>query len=55
MFDSGIDTELFEAHSTRAASSSAARDSFLPIYDIMKIAGWSNANTFTQFYDKRVF
>ena len=54
LFESGIDTDLFKAHSTRAAASSAAKNSHIPINDIMKIAGWSNANTFRQFYDKTV-
>lgn len=54
MFESGIDTDLFKAHSTRAAASSAARDSQLPTNDILKIAGWANATTFRKFYDKTI-
>ena len=55
LFESGIDTDLFKAHSTRAAAASAARDSDIPINDILKIAGWAHASTFRQFYDKTVF
>ena len=54
MYEAGIDTDIFTAHSTRAASSSAARESDLPLDDILKTAGWTNALTFKKFYDKTV-
>ena len=55
MFESGIDTNIFKAHSTRAAASSAAKGSSMPIEAIMKIAGWTKAATFKKYYDKTVF
>ena len=42
VYEAGIDTDIFTAHSTRAASSSAARESDLPL-KILKTAGWTNA------------
>ena len=44
----------FSAHSTRAASTSYAKRAGLPIEDIMRCAGWSNARTFARFYDKPI-
>ena len=52
MEEAGLDVSHYRAHSTRAASSSSARDSNVPIDDIIKIAGWSNAKIFNKFYDK---
>ena len=49
---SGLDTELFGAHSTRSASTSAAARCGSPVDVIMKAAGWSAASTFTRFYKK---
>ena len=54
LLESGIDTTYFKAHSTRAAAATHARDSFMPIDDIIKIAGWSNARNFQLFYNKVV-
>ena len=54
MYEAGIDTDIFTAHSTRAASSSAARESDLPLDDILKTAVWTNVLTFKKFYDKTV-
>ena len=42
----------FTGHSTRAASSSAAKRSNMDIATILEAAGWSNATTFTKFYNK---
>ena len=47
----GIDTKIFSAHSTRAASTSAMKACGLPINDIMKTAGWSSERTFAKHYD----
>lgn len=49
----GIDTSLYKAHSTRAASTSAA---FLKtdINTIMKAASWKNSQTFAKFYNKPI-
>ena len=46
----GMDTSVFTAHSTRSASTSAAKDSGTPINAIMSAAGWTNASTFAKFY-----
>ena len=48
----GVDTSVFTAHSTRSASTSAAKDSGTPINVIMSAAGWTNASTFAKFYQK---
>ena len=50
----GIDTNVYKAHSTRAASCSKAQSQDLPISDILKAGGWSNAKTFGTFYSKPV-
>jgi hypothetical protein len=50
--NSGIDTEVFAAHSTRSASSSAAAAHGCTINDIMNHVGWSNAKTFATYYNK---
>ncbi|KAJ8034638.1 hypothetical protein HOLleu_21560 [Holothuria leucospilota] len=42
----GINTNLYKAHSTRAAATSAASSNDLPITHILKQAGWSNEKTF---------
>ena len=52
--DAGIDTSKFGAHSTRAASSSAAKKAGVPLSDIMKAAGWSRSSTFERFYYKPI-
>lgn len=51
---SGIDIDLFKPHSTRHAASTAAFQANVPMHDILKKAGWSNANTFKRFYYKHV-
>lgn len=51
--DSGIDTTIFSAYSTRHASTSAASRSEISIDCILKTAGWSSkSETFAKF-DKR--
>ncbi|XP_071483612.1 uncharacterized protein [Diadema antillarum] len=52
MTGAGIDTTMFSAHSTRAASSSAANRADAPIPLILAKAGWSKERTFRKFYDK---
>ena len=48
----GIDTNVFGAHSTRAASTTACSNQQVPLDLIMKTAGWSQTCTFTKFYKK---
>ena len=52
--NAGIDTHQFGAHSTRSASTSAAKRSGLDMTTIMRAAEWSNASTFAQFYNKPI-
>ncbi|CAC5369294.1 unnamed protein product [Mytilus coruscus] len=50
----GIDTDMFKAHSTRTASTSAAFSAGMPINDILKAAGWGNESVFGRFYQKKI-
>ncbi|KAJ8706181.1 hypothetical protein PYW07_010958 [Mythimna separata] len=53
--ESGIDTSVFTAHSTRHASTSAASRAGLSIDLIRKTAGWSGtSSTFARFYNRPV-
>jgi hypothetical protein len=52
MFRAGIDCNLYKPHSVRSASVSKAKLNSVPIDEILKVAGWSNAKTFGKFYDK---
>jgi hypothetical protein len=54
MSSSGIDCSKYKAHSVRSASTSRANVNNVPISDILKVAGWTNAVTFAQFYNKTV-
>ena len=47
----GIDTNIFHPHSTRAASTSFAKISKLPVNTIMDVAGWTNASIFSKFHE----
>ncbi len=50
MRDAGIDVGVFESHSTRSASTSAAR-TVTNIDTVLKAGGWSCASTFTRYYN----
>lgn len=52
MKDAGIDTTVFSAHSGRSASTSYAKSAGIPLVDILKAGGWTNAQTFAKYYDK---
>lgn len=52
--NAGINTNIFKAHSVRAASVSKAKEQDIPIEDIMSNAGWTNSSTFGKFYDKPI-
>ena len=52
--EAGIDVEIFKAHSTRPASVSKAKSNFVPVDDIIKVAGWTNNKCFKKFYDKTI-
>ena len=51
--NAGIDTNKYSAHSTRAASVSAASQRGIPVDTIMKAAGWTQETTFSKFYRKK--
>lgn len=50
----GIDTQIFKAHSFRAATTSTALLKGVNIKSILETAGWANAKTFEKFYLKPV-
>ena len=52
MARSGINVRKYGAHTIRAAATSKAGSQGVPIQDILKTAGWSNAGTFQKFYHK---
>jgi len=52
MKEAGIDTAQFSAHSGRSAAVSYGKSAGLPLQDILRAGGWSNAQTFARFYDK---
>lgn len=54
MKKAGIDTDVYTAHSTRSASTSKAKQTGLPISDIIHNANWSRATTFHRHYHKQV-
>ena len=51
---SGIDTTIFKAHSTRAASVSAATQRGITTNDILQAADWSSDSVFHRFYYKPI-
>lgn len=55
MHQSGIDTSIYKAHSTRAAATSKAKKMDVPIQDILAQAGWSNSVTFAKHYAKPIY
>ena len=55
MAEAGIDVDKFKPHSIRAASSSAAKASGVPLADIMTLAGWSRSSTFERFRPSHLY
>ena len=51
---SGLDVTIYTPHSTRSATTSAAKNAGLPMTEILKSAGWTNENTFYRFYHKLI-
>ena len=45
---------VYTAHSTRAATASNAYDKGVPLQNIIKAAGWSNARTFATYYKRKI-
>ena len=54
LLNAGIDISIFQGHSLRAAGSSQAKLSGVPITNILQIAGWATAKTFAVHYDKPI-
>lgn len=54
MADSGIDTSVFSAHSTRGAATSKAKVAGVSTADILKAANWSSESTFGRFYHRPI-
>ena len=54
MSSAGLDMTIFTPHSIRAASTSAAAKSGVPVDTILTTAGWSRENTFRKYYQKPV-
>ena len=52
--DAGIDIALCKAHSTRAATTSAAPHNVVQIDTILQTAGWSSEATFAKYYNKEI-
>ena len=50
----GINMAIFNTHSVRAASTSAAYAANVPLQTILKTAGWTGASTFRRFYNKPI-
>ena len=50
----GINTDLFKAHSTRSASSSKASVGGVPLVEILKRGSWSHDSTWQRFYNKHI-
>jgi len=49
MENAGIDTRKFKPHSTRAASTSAAKIRSVPKEDILLSVGWKSGCTFVKY------
>ena len=54
MFLLGINVTKFKTHSIRSASTSRAKMMNIPMCEIMKVAGWTNEQTFARYYNKPV-
>ena len=54
MSEAGIDTKVFKAHSTRSASTSAAKAADVLIQVILEAAGWRSDSVFGKFYNKNI-
>ena len=52
--NAGINTQIFGAHSTRAAGTSKAYLQGIPLVEICRAAGWKNASSFATHYNKEV-
>ena len=48
--NSGIDVDMFSAHSTRGAAASKAFSAGVPVERILKTGGWSSESVFSRHY-----
>ena len=53
MRQAGVDVDMFKAHSTRGAGTSAAKG-LMPMDAILKSGGWSAQSTFAKYYDRPI-
>ena len=54
MANSGIDTNLYVTHSSRAAAASFAKQKGVSLKDICEACGWSQERTFANHYDREI-
>ena len=54
MHSSGIDTNIFSAHSTHGTATSNAKSAGVSAADILKAASWSSTSTFSCFYHRPI-
>ena len=54
MGNSGIDTEIFQPHSTRVASNSAVHKLGMSLQEVLQRGEWSNASTFFTYYFRKI-
>lgn len=52
--EAGVNTEAYKPHSTRSASTAAAKRNCVPVEQIIHIAGWANSRMFARYYDKQI-
>ena len=52
--DARIDVDIFSAHGSPTAFTSYSDNTQLPLADILKAGGWSNAPTFSEHYNKPI-
>ena len=55
LLETEIDSQVFKAHSTRAAATSAAVRAGVSIPEIIRLADWTNETTFKRFYYRPVW
>ena len=54
MAEADVDVTTFKPHSTRAAAASKAKNSSVPVKEILDTAGWSSERTLDHFYNEPV-
>lgn len=54
MQSAGVDVSIFSPHSVRSSATSAAARGYVPLDTILRTAGWSQENTFTKYYKRKI-